>query len=72
MQSFSGLFRTNNFGKALPIQFIKKIIVLNGVGKYAIALHSCISVIDKVIKNNNQTISIAVEPLYIHIEFEVI
>ena len=69
MQTFSGLFCTNNFGKPLPIKFIKKIIGGNRVGRCAIyTFHSCISVID----NNNQMISIAVEPLYIHTEFEVI
>ena len=73
MQTFSGLFCTNNFGKPLPIKFIKKIIGGNRVGRCAIyTFHSCISVIDKVIKINNQMISIAVEPLYIHTEFEVI
>ena len=40
-------------------------------GKYALPLHSCISVTDRV-KFNEQNNSIAVGPLYVYTKFEAI
>ena len=47
-------FRSNNFGKPLPIHCMEKIIGANRAEKCAITLHSWILVMDRVNINNRR------------------
>ena len=76
---FSGMalshaaFRANNFGKPLPIQCIcmrRKLLAARIVRENARLFARCISVTGKV-KINEQMMSIATGPLYVHTEFEL-